>query len=111
MSDESASSFWASLVIHRMGSAEPVEHVGVRIKRSVLEEMATTLSHLLTRLDAVHELVPSPDDVFDGGRRLRQALRRRPQLHVQPGGESGSTESRSGRGDMAGASYGWNRQR
>jgi hypothetical protein len=49
MSDESASEFLGTLVIHRMGSAEPVEHVGVRVKRSVLEEMATTLHRLLTR--------------------------------------------------------------
>ena len=49
MSDESASEFLGTLVIHRMGSAEPVEHVGVRVKRSVLEEMATTLQRLLTR--------------------------------------------------------------
>jgi hypothetical protein len=49
MSDESAAEFLGTLVIHRMGSPEPVEHVGVRVKRSVLEEMATTLQRLLTR--------------------------------------------------------------
>jgi hypothetical protein len=49
MTDETASEFSGTLVIHRAGSAEPVEHVRVRVKRSVLEEMATTLQRLLTR--------------------------------------------------------------
>jgi hypothetical protein len=49
MTDETASEFSGALVIHRAGSAEPVEHVRVRVKRSVLEEMATTLQRLLAR--------------------------------------------------------------
>jgi len=47
--DETASEFTGTLVIHRTGSAEPVEQVRVRIKRSMLEEMSTTLQRLLTR--------------------------------------------------------------
>ena len=49
MGDETASEFSGTVVIHRTGSAEPVEQVRVRVKRSVLEEMATTLQRLLTR--------------------------------------------------------------
>jgi len=49
MADEPAAEFSGTLVIHRTGSAEPVEQVRVRVKRSVLEEMATTLQRLLTR--------------------------------------------------------------
>ena len=49
MTDETASEFRGTLVIHRTGSAEPVEHVRVRVKRSVLEEMSTTLARLLAR--------------------------------------------------------------
>jgi hypothetical protein len=47
--DETASEFVGTLVIHRRGSAEPVENVTVRVKRSVLEEMSGTLQRLLAR--------------------------------------------------------------
>jgi hypothetical protein len=49
MTDESATEFVGTLVIHRAGSTEPVENVTVRIKRSVLEEVSTTLQRLLAR--------------------------------------------------------------
>ena len=49
MTDESASEFVGTFVIHRAGSPEPVENVTVRVKRSVLEEVATTLQRLLAR--------------------------------------------------------------
>ncbi len=49
MTDESASEFVGTLVINRRGSAEPVENVTVRVKRSVLEEVSTTLQRLLSR--------------------------------------------------------------
>jgi hypothetical protein len=49
MTDETASEFSGTLVVHRRGSAEPVEHVRGRVKRSVLEEMSATLQRLLVR--------------------------------------------------------------
>jgi len=49
MTDETAGEFTGTLVIHRKGSAEPVEHVTVRVKRSMLEEMSATLQRLLAR--------------------------------------------------------------
>lgn len=49
MTDESAAEFVGTLVIHRAGSGEPVENVTVRVKRSVLEEVAGTLQRLLAR--------------------------------------------------------------
>lgn len=49
MTDETAAEFTGTLVIHRKGSAEPVEQVTVRVKRSVLEETSTTLQCLLAR--------------------------------------------------------------
>ncbi len=49
MTDETAAEFSGTLVVHRAGSSEPVEHVRVRVKRSVLEEMAGTLQRLLAR--------------------------------------------------------------
>jgi len=49
MTDETASEFVGTFVIHRAGSPEPVENVTVRVKRSVLEEVATTLQRLLAR--------------------------------------------------------------
>ena len=49
MTDETASEFSGTLVVHRTGSSEPVEHVRVRVKRSVLEEMSGTLKRLLAR--------------------------------------------------------------
>ena len=39
MTDETASEFSGTLVVHRRDSPEPVEHVRVRVKRSILEEM------------------------------------------------------------------------
>lgn len=47
--DERAEEFTATLVIHRIGSAEPVESVPVRLKRSVVAEMHDTLGRLLAR--------------------------------------------------------------
>ena len=49
VTDETAGEFTGTLVIHRAGSPEPVESVAVRVKRSVLEEMAVTLQRLLKR--------------------------------------------------------------
>jgi hypothetical protein len=49
MTDETAAEFRGSLVIHRVGSAEPVEDVRLRVKRSVLEELAAQLPRLLQR--------------------------------------------------------------
>lgn len=49
MTDESAEEFTGTLVIHRTGSAEPVESVRVRIKRSMLEEMAGAVQRVLAR--------------------------------------------------------------
>ena len=49
MTDESAAEFRGTLVIHRAGSREPVEDVRVRVKRSVLEELATQVGRLLKR--------------------------------------------------------------
>lgn len=47
--DERAEEFTATLVIHRLGSAEPVESVPIRVKRSVAAELQETLARLLTR--------------------------------------------------------------
>ena len=47
--DERAEAFTGTLVIHRLGSPEPVESVGVRVKRNVLVEMHETLGRLLAR--------------------------------------------------------------
>jgi hypothetical protein len=47
--DERAQDFTGTLVIHRAGSAEPVESVQVTIKRSVLTELHDTLGRLLAR--------------------------------------------------------------
>ena len=47
--DERAEEFVGTLVIHRAGSAEPVESIQVRVKRAILEEMHATLGRLLTR--------------------------------------------------------------
>jgi hypothetical protein len=49
VTDESAQEFLGTLVIHRVGSVEPVEDVTVRIKRSVLEELAAQLARTLAR--------------------------------------------------------------
>lgn len=47
--DERAEEFAGTLVIHRAGSAEPVESVSVSIRRSVLVELHETLGRLLRR--------------------------------------------------------------
>ena len=47
--DETAEEFSGTLIIHRLGSREPVESVTVRIKRSILAEVHDTLSRLLAR--------------------------------------------------------------
>lgn len=47
--DERAEEFTGTLVIHRAGSAEPVESVAVRVKRTVLAELHETLGRLLAR--------------------------------------------------------------
>jgi hypothetical protein len=51
--DERAHEFTGALVIHRVGSAEPVESVQVSIKRSVLTELYDTLGRLLARSTGV----------------------------------------------------------
>jgi hypothetical protein len=47
--DERAEEFTGTLVIHRVGSAEPVESVTVRVKRTVLGELHDHLGRLLAR--------------------------------------------------------------
>jgi hypothetical protein len=47
--DQHAEEFTGTLVIHRVGSPEPVESVGVQVKRTVLAELHTTLGRLLAR--------------------------------------------------------------
>jgi hypothetical protein len=47
--DERAEEFTGTLVIHRVGSVEPVESVSVRVKRSALVELHDTLGRLLAR--------------------------------------------------------------
>jgi hypothetical protein len=47
--DERAEEFTGTLVIHRVGSAEPVESVAVRVKRTVVAELHDTLRRLLAR--------------------------------------------------------------
>lgn len=47
--DERAEEFTGTLVIHRVGSAEPVESITVQVKRSVVTELHETLGRLLTR--------------------------------------------------------------
>jgi hypothetical protein len=47
--DERAEQFDGTLVIHRVGSREPVESVSVSIKRSVLAELHENLGRLLAR--------------------------------------------------------------
>lgn len=47
--DERAETFTGTLVIHRLGSAEPVESVAVQVKRNVLAEMHETIGRLLAR--------------------------------------------------------------
>jgi hypothetical protein len=47
--DERAQDFVGTLVIHRTGSAEPVESITIRVKRSVLDEIHGTIGRLLIR--------------------------------------------------------------
>ena len=47
--DERAETFAGTLVIHRLGSAEPVESVRVQVKRSALAELHQSLGRLLAR--------------------------------------------------------------
>ena len=47
--DERAEEFVGTFVIHRAGSAEPVESIQVRVKRSILAEVHATLGRLLVR--------------------------------------------------------------
>jgi len=47
--DERAEEFTGTLVIHRVGSREPVESITVRVKRSILAELHGTLGRLLSR--------------------------------------------------------------
>lgn len=47
--DERADEFTGTLVIHRVGSPEPVESITVRVKRSILNELHGTLGRLLAR--------------------------------------------------------------
>jgi len=47
--DERTEQFDGTLVIHRVGSREPVESVSVSIKRSVLAELHENLGRLLAR--------------------------------------------------------------
>jgi hypothetical protein len=47
--DERAEEFTGTLVIHRVGSSEPVESVAIRVKRSILVELHDNLARLLAR--------------------------------------------------------------
>jgi hypothetical protein len=47
--DERAEEFTGTLVIHRVGSPEPVEAIAVRIKRTVIAELHEALGRLLAR--------------------------------------------------------------
>jgi hypothetical protein len=47
--DERAEEFVGTLVIHRVGSLEPVESIQIRVKRSVLTELHTIVGRLLSR--------------------------------------------------------------
>ena len=47
--DERAQEFTGTLVIHRVGSTEPVESIPVTVKRTVLTELHDTLGRLLAR--------------------------------------------------------------
>jgi hypothetical protein len=47
--DERAETFTGTLVIHRLGSPEPVESVTVQVKRAVLVELHDTIGRLLAR--------------------------------------------------------------
>jgi hypothetical protein len=47
--DERAEEFTGTLVIHQVGSAEPVESITVRVKRTMLTELHDTVGRLLAR--------------------------------------------------------------
>lgn len=47
--DETAEEFSGTLLIHRIGSPEPVEAVPVRVKRSILTDLSSALARLLQR--------------------------------------------------------------
>ena len=47
--DERAEEFTGTLVIHKVGTAEPVESVTLRVKRSMLTELHENIGRLLTR--------------------------------------------------------------
>ena len=47
--DERAEEFTGTLVIHRVGSPEPVENVTIRVKRSILSELHDNVGRLLAR--------------------------------------------------------------
>jgi len=47
--DERAEEFTGTLVIHKLGSTEPVESITVRVKRSMLTDLHETVGRLLTR--------------------------------------------------------------
>lgn len=47
--DERAEEFTGTLVIHRLGSPEPVENVTVRVKRAMLADLHANIGRLLTR--------------------------------------------------------------
>ena len=47
--DETADEFTGTLLIHRIGSQEPVEAVSVKVKRSILTDLSSTLARLLQR--------------------------------------------------------------
>ncbi len=47
--DERAEEFTGTLVIHRVGSPEPVENVAIRVKRSILSELHDNVGRLLAR--------------------------------------------------------------
>jgi hypothetical protein len=47
--DERAEEFTGTLVIHKVGSTEPVESVVLRVKRSMLTELHDNIGRLLKR--------------------------------------------------------------
>jgi hypothetical protein len=47
--DERAEEYTGTLVIHRVGSPEPVESIEVRLKRSTVAELRDSLGRLLVR--------------------------------------------------------------
>ena len=47
--DERAEEFTGTLVIHKLDSAEPVESVTLRVKRSMLSELHDNIGRLLAR--------------------------------------------------------------